>query len=162
MSRPPSPVGTAPGTHVATPHLAATASAMLLIMVMALAASAVPVGAQPVRSADDLRWAQTRTIRADDDVRITLDDGVSRQGAFLTADDQSITITSGERDERLQRAQVREVWVARGTHRRRNILIGVGVALAAPALRSACTVVGKALHAVRLPRRTACRFWQRA
>src|ERR671935_594184 len=89
-----------------------TERSLALTLTIALA-SAVPVGAQAVQSADDLGWAQTRTTPAGDHVRIVLNDGVSRQGGFLTADDQSITLSDGGREEHLLRAQVREVSVAR-------------------------------------------------
>jgi len=88
---------------------------------------------------DDPAWSLVRQLAAGDEVRALLDTGTSSQGTFRTADDESMTLVSGN-EQRLSRAHVRHVSVARGTHRRRHVLVGlaIGAAVSVLAVNLSC------------------------
>ncbi len=105
-----------------------------------------------LQSPDDNRWSQVRQLAAGEDVRVVLD-AQSYRGTFRMADGQSLTLTIASHDHRLSRARVLQVSVARATHRRRNILIGLAIGGATSAIAvglhcrreaSSCTEVAPA------------------
>jgi hypothetical protein len=80
---------------------------------------------QTVQSAVDNSWLQLQQLLAGEEIRIVLDDATSSRGAFRMADAESITLHVAEHDQRVPRARLRRVSVSRGTHRRRNVLLGL-------------------------------------
>jgi hypothetical protein len=80
---------------------------------------------------DDHAWSQVRQLLAGDEVRVVLGAGASYRGTFRTADDESITLLVSGDDQRLSRAQIRQVSVSHGTHRRRHVLFGMAIGAAA-------------------------------
>lgn len=80
----------------------------------------------PVPSPDNAAWSQVRQLAAGQDIRVALDDATS-QGAFRAADDASITLVAAGQDQRVPRAGIRRILVPRGTHRKRNILLGLAI-----------------------------------
>lgn len=97
-----------------------------------LAARDGAVGTQQVSAESD--WQHVKRLVAGDRVRVHLDDSASREGIFRGADDRSMTIQLHGRDQQLSRAGVRHVSVARGSHRRRHVLVGLVIGGAASAV----------------------------
>jgi hypothetical protein len=80
-----------------------------------------------VQSAADNSWLQIQQLAAGEEIRIVFDDSTSSRGVFQMADAESITLHVAEHDQRVPRARLRRVSVSRGTHRRRNVLLGLAI-----------------------------------
>jgi hypothetical protein len=91
----------------------------------------------------DARWIQLQRLAVDEEIRVVLDDATSSRGAFRIADADSITLRIGGRDQRVQRARVLRVLVARGSHRRRNVLLGLVIGGTAGGLATAIHCKGR-------------------
>lgn len=94
-----------------------------LALIVSLTASPLPVAAQ---QPPDTAWSRVRQLTAGDSVRVVLNDG-SREGAFRTAGDDSITIAVAGQDQSVPRVSVSRILVARGSHRKRNVLLGLAI-----------------------------------
>jgi hypothetical protein len=76
----------------------------------------------------DAAWSRARRLLSVvDDVRAILDDGASIRGPFRMADDESVTLWVARHDLQVMRDRVRRLSVARGTHRRRHVYIGLAI-----------------------------------
>jgi hypothetical protein len=123
--------------------------ALAIISILCCVGSALPVAAQaeleafPESTANDA-WFHVTELTAGKSVRVVLDNATSYQGAFRMADDQSITLEVSGRNQRVSRARVRRISVARGTHRRRNVLLGLAIGGGAGAMAVALQCLGKA------------------
>jgi hypothetical protein len=92
------------------------------------------------QSHDGDAWSHVRRLQAGEDTRIDVEDGTSYRGSFAAADDESVTLVVSGRHHQVSRACVRQASVARGTRRRRNVLIGlaIGAGTADLVLRVGC------------------------
>lgn len=81
----------------------------------------------PVQSAADVAWQRVTQLAVGQAVRVVLDDGTSHPGAFRAADGASITFSVDGRNETIVRARIRQVSESRGTHRKRNVLLGIAI-----------------------------------
>lgn len=105
-----------------------TISLALIACLAARLAAAELQGAEArMHSGDDDAWCQVAQVPAGEHVRVVLGDSTTYRGAFRMADTESITLVVAGHDQRLSRARIRQVSVARGTHRRRNVLIGLAI-----------------------------------
>jgi hypothetical protein len=112
-----------------------TISLTLLACLAARLAAAGLDGATEARpQSGDAAWLPVTQLAAGENVRVVLGGPITYQGTFRTADGESITIAVAGHDQRLSRARIRQVSVARGTHRRRNVLIGLAIGGAASAV----------------------------
>jgi hypothetical protein len=125
--------------------LALTAS--LVASAPALAArekTETPATPAPVQPTDNDAWSQLRQLAAGEGIRVVLGDATSHRGAFRIADDESITLVVAGHDQRVSRASIRRILVARGTHRRRNVLLGLVIGGATGGLIATLRCRGKA------------------
>ena len=95
-------------------------------------------------------WFHLTRLVAGEDIRVVLSNATSYRGAFRMADDQSITLVVAGHDQRVSRARVRRISVARGMHRRRNVLLGLVIGGAAGGLVLAFHCRGEA---------SSCKEW---
>jgi hypothetical protein len=98
----------------------------------------------PMQSTDNDAWSHVRQLAAGEDIRVVLGDATSHRGAFRIADDESITLVIAGHDQRVSRAGIRRILVARGTHRRRNVLRGLVIGGASGVLVAALHCRGEA------------------
>ena len=100
---------------------------MRLTLLFALIASLAPPPQRLLaQQGDDAAWSQVRQLTAGDSVRVLQDDAV-REGLFRIANDDSITLSRAGQDQSVPRAGIRRVLVARGSHRKRNVLLGLAI-----------------------------------
>jgi hypothetical protein len=80
----------------------------------------------------DRAWARMRTlIPVGSPIRVTVSGRTLLRGSLRAADEDSITITVAGLDRRVTRADVLQVFVTSGTHRKRHQNIGMAVGMAA-------------------------------
>jgi hypothetical protein len=103
----------------------------------------------PVQSTENDTWFDLTRLVAGEDIRVVLGNATYR-GAFRIAEDQSITLAVAGHDQRVSRASVRKISVARGMHRRRNVLLGLVIGGAAGGLALAFHCRGEA---------SSCKEW---
>lgn len=142
---------------------------MLSILILCVAASAVPLAAhdQPdsarapltgvlqrtavrlalAQSAESpgagTRWEQVRRLEIGHEIRVALDDDRSSRGVFQAADGDSLTLRTDGQEQHILRARIGRVFVARDTHRRRNVLVGLAIGAAASGLATAIHCKGQ-------------------
>ena len=76
----------------------------------------------------DAAWSKAaQQLKAGEDVRATLDGGVSMRGWFREVSEQTITLEIAGRDEQLARARIRKLSIATGTRQRRHEYIGMAI-----------------------------------
>jgi hypothetical protein len=86
--------------------------------------------AQPSRG--EAAWARMRTwVPLGSAVRITVSGRTSLRGTLRAADEESLTIVEAGSERRVTRADVLQVFVPYGTHRKRHQNIGMAVGMAA-------------------------------
>jgi hypothetical protein len=93
----------------------------LVVLIVTLAAPS-----QVIAQQGDTGWLQVRQLTVADSVRVVLDDG-AREGMFQIADDESITLTLAGNNQSVRRDSIRRLLVARGSHRKRNVLLGFAI-----------------------------------
>ena len=71
-------------------------------------------------------WSEVRQLPAGQVIRVVLADD-TRQGQLRSADETSVTIIVAGLDERVPRADIRRILAANGTHRKRNVLLGLAI-----------------------------------
>ena len=98
--------------------------ALALAVIGSLTASPLTLAAQRPTGSD--AWSEVRQLAAGQDIRVVLDEA-TRLGGFRTADEDSITLVVAGQDQRVARTGIRQILVARGTHRRRNVLLGLAI-----------------------------------
>ncbi len=79
-------------------------------------------------------WAglgHTPAISAGVEIEARTTDNKRYRGKFISADDESLVMTTANGDRRLARATVSRVSVKKPGHRLRNLLIGLGIGAAA-------------------------------
>ena len=79
----------------------------------------------PAQSADDTAWGPVRRVAVGHDVRVVLRNGASSQGAFRTADGESITLLVAGHEQKAARADIRQVSIVRETDRWQHVVIGL-------------------------------------
>jgi hypothetical protein len=132
--------------------------ALSLTLILCLAGSALPAAAQeqnattqaPVQSTETDTWLDPTRLVAGEDIRIVLVNSTSYRGVFRMADDQSITLMVAGHEQRVTRASVSRISVARGMHRRRNVLLGLVIGATAGGLVLAFHCRGEA---------SSCKEW---
>jgi hypothetical protein len=79
----------------------------------------------------DAAWAKaTQQLSPGDEVRVTLDGGVSTRGRFRSASDRSIILDVAGRNEDVARERIRKLSIAAGTRQRRHEFIGMALGAA--------------------------------
>ena len=128
--------------------------ALSFTLTLCLLGSALPAASQEQtetpQSLENAVWSYLTRLAENEDLRVVLANAASYQGAFRMADDQSITLVVAGQNLRVSRAGVRRISVARGTHRRRNVLLGLAIGGAAGGLVMALHCRGEA---------SACKEW---
>ena len=94
----------------------------LVVLIVTLAAPSQSIAQQ----SDNAGWLQVRQLTVGDSVRVVLGDGM-REGVFQIADDESITLTLTGNNQSVRRDSIRRLLVARGSHRKRNVLLGFAI-----------------------------------
>jgi len=118
------------------------------VHVLAGVLSALTLPALPtLQSTDAATWASVRQVAAGEHMRVELIHGGPIEGQMKSADADSVTVARGHDEQRVARTSVRRVAVARGSHRKRNVLIGmatggvvsiVGVAIGCAGASAGC------------------------
>jgi hypothetical protein len=128
--------------------------ALSFTLTLCLVGSALPAApqepAQTPQSLENAAWFYLTRLAEGEELRVVLANGAFCQGAFRIADDQSITLVVAGQNQRVSRGRVRRISVARGTHRRRNVLLGLAIGGAAGGLAMALHCRGEA---------SACKEW---
>jgi hypothetical protein len=114
--------------HGATPGPIAQVGALEAVRLAMREPNGMTEGRQ---APNDRAWSQVRQLLAGDEVRVVLGTAASYSGTFRMADDVAITLLVSGDDQRLSRAQVRQVSVAHARHRGRHVLVGMAIGAAA-------------------------------
>src|SRR5579871_4706641 len=99
-----------------------------LLFPCALALSVISAFAQstPMKGS----WGEVRQLAANTQIRVELSGGRKVDGQFQSATDDSLSIAASSGQESLARPMVARVSFKTKNHRKRNILIGLGVGAA--------------------------------
>lgn len=72
-------------------------------------------------------WSVVQQLTPGQEIKVVLEDGVSRRGSFESANDSGVVIRSGKGEQTVSRDQVARILVKGKSHRKRNALIGAGI-----------------------------------
>jgi hypothetical protein len=96
---------------------------MRIVSILALLAWGLPLHAQS--------WEELRSLKPGDRVNVLDSAGREHKGVFRTVSADAISLRTNTSEEAIERSRVRRVQVRSNSRRLRNVLIGVGIGVAA-------------------------------